>query len=482
MLSRLRMISKMYKICIITATLWLSFGVLGQTNPIRLTGSAKKSDKIGNTVNLVDSDFQDGGAWYPNTFNLEDSFFVDITVDFHDFSSEGFTIVLQNNSLNPLGVGGVSLGVPSSGDVFVLEFDLVQNVGNIQDARVPHTSYFKGLPLEHIGTNLLRDVVLSPILKKVEDLRIIWVPGNPINGDKTVGSFSVKREGCTISNLAYTGNLQDSVFNGQKEVYMGFTASTSNNADTISVTFNDNSNDLSRTITICEGQKVDLSLVDNAALIWADQTALDQGIQEEPVDFIPNETGFYAVQHSNACGVYIDSILVTVIDSVMINPEIEYDVISYSTNLKIDVTPQEYEIVWTLPDSSQSNEATLIDAVPGPYQVSVKDTYGCVSTGKINVELSSGFGTETIDASFTPNSIANSTTGDVFTPNGDGEDELILIHVPGASVIVNQYGEKLKEVFYGDSWDGKNQHGLVMPSGVYLVIGETNVQKITLLR
>jgi hypothetical protein len=74
------------------------------------------------------------------------------------------------------------------------------------------------------------------------------------------------------------------------------------------------------------------------------------------------------------------------------------------------------------------------------------------------------------------------TDQDYFSPNGDGEDEIITITVQGESKIVNSAGQILRYVSEGEVWDGTDQYGKLQPSGVYLIIGETAHQSITLLR
>lgn len=65
----------------------------------------------------------------------------------------------------------------------------------------------------------------------------------------------------------------------------------------------------------------------------------------------------------------------------------------------------------------------------------------------------------------------------IFTPNGDGVNDLFKIKSSGYSnlkcTIFNRYGESMY-VFYGlnGSWDGRTQIGLRCPDGIYFYLVE----------
>ena len=102
--------------------LLLAFTAHAQSARLNLTGDAKEENNLSYRVNLVNGPNQTGGAWYPQSFNLDSAFHIDFFVGFGDFKSEGFAIVLHSDSI-PTGTGGEHLGVPSSGNSLEFEID-----------------------------------------------------------------------------------------------------------------------------------------------------------------------------------------------------------------------------------------------------------------------------------------------------------------------------------------------------------------------
>ncbi len=62
----------------------------------------------------------------------------------------------------------------------------------------------------------------------------------------------------------------------------------------------------------------------------------------------------------------------------------------------------------------------------------------------------------------------------VFTPNGDGENDLFIVEVPGRInectelIIYNRFGE-IQFISTGNNlkWDGRNNVGVELPNGTY---------------
>lgn len=135
--------------------------------------------------------------------------------------------------------------------------------------------------------------------------------------------------------------------------------------------------------------------------------------------------------------------------------------------------PLNYE--WDFGDGSTSNAKTPDVSVthaysaPGNYNVAltITDNNGCIDTATTNVTI----GASTI----VPN---------VFTPNGDGQNDYFMISANGAKLtleIFNRWGYKMFSCTGTENivWDGYNPQGTLVSPGTYfytitVVEGTTN--------
>lgn len=131
----------MNKVCFSILMLFFSVLVKAQGAHLNVTGDAREIGDFHYTIDLVNGSNQTGAAWYPQSFNLDSSFSIDVAVGFGDLGAEGFAIVLSSDSI-PVGTGGEQLGVPTAGKSFIVEFDLQQNA-ETNDAVAPHSSFLR---------------------------------------------------------------------------------------------------------------------------------------------------------------------------------------------------------------------------------------------------------------------------------------------------------------------------------------------------
>ncbi len=458
----------MDKIYLFIILICSAFILNAQGNKMNLTGDASQVNDQFFNIDLVNGSNQIGGAWYPQSFNLDSNFYVDVFVDFGNLKAEGMAIVLHTDSI-PVGTGGAQLGTSNNGPSFVTEFDLVQNIST-NDAIVPHASFFKNGGTNHQnGDELLQDGTLTPALNSSESLRISWDADNQ--------KFTILRQGCTNTFLNYTSDLKNVLFNGKSKVYLGFTASTSSTPDRINILYNYNSNGITANSIICQGEEIKLHAYNATPTIWSSDEPFLTTSNSYEIIAQPEKSAYYKVSTLDFCGFNEDSIFVEVNDTV-----------SYTTKILVDDDegPQEIiveiedknklsKIEWLLPDSSRSLETNLSTTVAGTYFLSVTSTNGCSTNQSIEIPPFEK------DEDNKPDNNEISTE-DFFTPNGDGEGDLILIQVQGESKIIDFEGKILKTVHEGDLWNGTNESGKTLPSGVYIIVGKDDRQVITILR
>ena len=116
---------------------------------------------------------------------------------------------------------------------------------------------------------------------------------------------------------------------------------------------------------------------------------------------------------------------------------------------------------------------TLIFATPtftmtheGIYDIIVKDATGCAVTFESRLSIT-----------------RNEQCDPVFYPNGDGVADMYYIENAGTAQIYNRSGEVVKTLAVPASWDGTNNKGQDLPSGLYvIVVNKDTTLKVTLLR
>jgi hypothetical protein len=477
----------MNKVCLTIFILFLSVLVEAQGPHLNLTGDATEVDGSSFSIDLVNGANQTGGAWYPQSFNLDSSFFIDVRVDFGGLGAEGFAIVLHRDSI-PVGAGAEQLGVPNTGESFVVEFDLQQNALKY-DASTPHSSFFKNGLLVHEGTNFLQNGTLTDGLYSSESVRMSWDPQSQ--------RFTIKRFGCTNSDLYYIGDIKNIIFEGNSKVFFGFTAATSTVSDKINLLVSYNSAGLSENKAICQGDEIKLYSYNSVPTDWSSNESYTTTSVPYEIIAQPINSGYYKVTNVRFCGTSEDSIWVEVLDTLSLSTK----VITVEGEKTVDILliieegESPYTIEWLLPDFSTSTDQDLVGVPFGLYQVTVTNKNQCSSNLEIELipeliveaelELTVDPEVETepetepiVELEHKP----GVSEQDYFSPNGDGEDDYIRINVKGQSRIVGFQGQTLKSVNYGDLWNGTSDDGKLLSSGVYIAIGQEGKQVITILR
>lgn len=539
--------SKMNKLFVYILTFTLLGTALAQSPNMNFTGDALE-ESANNRMNLVNGANQTGGAWYPQQFDLDSSFFLDIAFGSNG-DAEGWAIVLYQGDSMPTGLGAEQLGVPTGGVSFITEFDF-QPSASLTDPPEHHVSFFKNGSLSHLS--VLQDNVLIPDLDVSGDsIRVSW--------DPVALEFAVlKSPNCTNSDILYSADIKNTVFGGDSKVYIGFTASTSAVADSVFISQHYNSEGVNESETICEGESVTLHSYNGVPMQWVDMGTLDTTCCAQEFVVSPTVSTYYKIVQSGFCYTgfrTLDSIYVEVHPKPNLVITDPAPVCSPST---IDLSAAAIVAGSTFAGGSLSTfvdaEATIPLTTPwavdsGVYYISTTSSDGCTDIAQINAvvnpsptlvitdptpvyspltvdltgadvtvgsDLSGGslayYDNATATSVYATPATAESgayyvvattselctdtaevnvvvietlsllTDQDYFSPNGDGEDEIITIRVQGESKIVNSAGQILRYKFEGDVWDGTDQYGVLQTSGVYIIIGETGHQTITLLR
>ena len=119
----------------------------------------------------------------------------------------------------------------------------------------------------------------------------------------------------------------------------------------------------------------------------------------------------------------------------------------------------------------------ILDSVPvigpdeGTYVVTGTDSFNCSNTYQF-----------TLNTEFCPREPYCLIIPNVFTPNGDGENDIFKPNgtsfEPKSMKIFNRWGQLIFEDYYGTGWDGRLPSGLKASDGTYLY--RITIQPLTL--
>ena len=278
-------------------------------------GSAfKYSDRCWQLTDAVN--FQVGSVWYEQKLNLNESF--DLTVDVNlgckdADGADGIVFGLQPVSTS-IGVAGQGLGFQGVTPSIGIELDTWQNF-DFGDPVYDHIAIIKNGDLNHLHTE---NTLAGPLpfttkadpntFLNIEDckshsLRIVWDADN-----KSLAAFF----GCD-SLIHVNVDLVKDIFNGDPNVFWGFTASTggANNVQGICLKYTSLLDKIADTV-VCRGGQIQLKANGGVKYAWSPATGLNNPTINNPIAS-PDKTTKYAVNITDACGrKFIDSITVRV--------------------------------------------------------------------------------------------------------------------------------------------------------------------------
>ncbi|HTA83658.1 MAG TPA: L-type lectin-domain containing protein, partial [Bacteroidia bacterium] len=239
-------------------TLQGSAGV-GPSHCSATTPTYKLTDAFGN---------ESGQAWNNIQANLNQPFDVHFQLFLgaqpYHVGADGVAFVFQQQGTNAKGPTGEGLGFAGIQPSLAVEFDTYQNP---YDPPYCHTAIEKNGDVDHTdgsGNNLAGPVQLDPSNPTIPDsnwynMEITWTPK-----DSTLNVYF----NC-ILRLSYKGDVVNGIFNGNPNVYWGFTGGTGgkDNLQEVCMAVSPaiNSNDT----TICAGNSIKLIASGGGPYLWS---------------------------------------------------------------------------------------------------------------------------------------------------------------------------------------------------------------------
>ncbi|WP_445455436.1 lectin-like domain-containing protein [Flavobacterium sp. HNIBRBA15423] len=270
---------------------------------------------------VTEDDLSQGGAiWYDNVINLNTDFQIIFEASFgdDDNGADGIAFVLKKDATPIIGVTGTGIGYQGIDNSLAVEFDTYDNGFN-GDIPADHLAILANGNTEHNNANnLAGPIVASETSANIEDgtgheVKILW--------EVATQTLTVIFD-CS-QRLTYTGDIVNTIFGGDPNVYFGFTGSTGGFSNQQELCFKYlsfiNPYNLADK-TICAASSVtdiDASYTNATNYSWSPTTGVSDPTIPNPV-FTPTTSTTYTVEITDECGFIIEySFFVEVLDPVV---------------------------------------------------------------------------------------------------------------------------------------------------------------------
>ena len=239
-----------------------------------------------------------GSIWNENKIDLNESFQVLMQLNFGNLDANGADGIVFGFQPVSTSIGSVGEGIGFAGvsPALGIEFDTWQNF-NLSDPPYDHIAIIKNGNLSHTSGNTLAGPVQAKAQNpNIEDgqfhqLRINW--------DAAATTIEIWFD-CDL-RLTYTGDIVNDIFNGNPEVFWGFTSATGGAVNVHKVclsytTFLDGFDD----VVICPGGQFQLSVGGGVSYHWTPSAGLSNPNIPNPIA-APEETTTYLVEVLDDC-------------------------------------------------------------------------------------------------------------------------------------------------------------------------------------
>lgn len=216
--------------------------------------------------------------------------------------------------------------------------------------------------------------------------------------------------------------------------------------------------------TICPGATTVLTATGGPSYLWSN------GVTTASITV--GTAGTYSVTVDNGCGTDVAEVVVTAVDvDAAFTSSVTSGTAPLPVSFQSQSTPAGVDHAWTFGDGQGSGATSPSHTYmePGVYQVVLTvSASGCLVTAQTTITVLG----EPVEAS-------ELTVPNVFTPNGDGQnDQFGLIQVGITTVdmeIMNRWGQLVGRIErVGQEWDGRSPAGENVPDGTYFYVLKAN--------
>lgn len=338
---------------------------------LKVPGSAQNYVLFGAALDLGNECFQltpdefskSGAVWCDRPIDLNQPFEFSIALELgcrDEFGADGLAFVLAQSGPGLNGAGG-SFGYSGiSGPTLAIEVDTWMNT---TDPVFDHIAIISNGDVNHdVATNLAGPVPVRSDLSNVEDcmlhtLELIWEPTT----QSLMVYFDCERR------LNYTGDIVQSIFGSNSQVFWGITSATGGARNVHTVCFLEPTKQQSKEIRLCPDGKIRLPGSPLGVVSWSPDTYLDDPNANQPWASPENNVSYISTTEMG-CLMRLDTIEVILDGSLAGSLNMGDSSICVGDQLSlqvIDLFPGHFS--WSTGDTTQA--ITVNEG--GVYQVSV---------------------------------------------------------------------------------------------------------------
>lgn len=333
---------------------------------------------------------QNGTVWYGEQLDLTLPFDIQFRMNFGSTDAngaDGICFVLHTQGTSAIGVSGGGMGYLNFGTSLGIEFDTWQN-GDYADPFFDHIAIQKNGDINHNGiNNIAGPIQADPFSENIEDgeyhiVQITWDPSTQL-----IQVFF----DCAL-RLQGNEDLINGIFNGQSQVWWGFTAATGGASNIQTVCLQENILSVGDSVLICDGGSTQLSVGASfdGTYVWSPTETLDDPTSATPIAS-PTETTTYTCVYTDLCGeeqtaqieVVVGPLVLTMPSSIT---SIDCNTPTVTINPTINFTNNN-SYVWLGPGGNVvGNGLSLTANTPGIYVLTASSNQECFATEQIEVE------------------------------------------------------------------------------------------------
>ena len=346
--------------CIMLCCFWQTALMWGQDQVYYLNGNALNTGEDCYQL-TTNSGFQVGSVWYADQVDLSQPLDLQFVLNLgnSDQGADGICFVLQTVGVNALGDAGGGLGflgtdfLPS----FAVEFDTYQN-GDYGDPFGDHIAMVSNGNVDHTaGTAIAGPVQADAFDPNIEDGedhqgRVTWDPVDQVV--RVYFDCELRLEGFI--------DLVDDIFEGQNQVFFGFTAGTGGQVNVQTVCLEENILGSAEQSFICPGAELQLNVPSpDGTATWSPGVYLDDSLSASPVVTPPDgltDPLTYVAQYQDQCGA-------DVTDTIQLNVEVMTAEVLGVTNLTCENTALTLNAVSNFPGPLDFNWSAESGSITG---------------------------------------------------------------------------------------------------------------------
>ncbi len=276
---------------------------------------------------------QTGSVWYADQVDLSQPLDLQFLLNLGNNDSngaDGICFVLQSVGTEALGQSGGGIGFLGEDfqPAFAIEFDTYQNA-DFGDPIGDHIAMVSNGSVNHLlGTAIAGPVQADAFNPNIEDGedhqgRVTWDPVDQVV--RVYFDCELRLEGFI--------DLVGDIFNGQNQVYFGFTAGTGGANNLQTVCLEENILGSAEQSFVCPGAELQLNVPSpSGAATWSPGDYLSDSLSASPVATPPEgltEPLIYVAQYQDNCGADI-------VDTIQLNVEVMTAEVDGVTNLTCD--------------------------------------------------------------------------------------------------------------------------------------------------